>query len=391
MPTIKDLSKQLANRTFEDLKLSTATVQAVRQEILDADARPTEIQALTIPAVMDTMQPVLCAAETGSGKTLAYLLPVIEKLKKDENKKERKLDRPRAVILVPTRELVAQVRTVCKALSHTAKFRAVAMPTTVTQRWIDRELTSPIDILIATPSRLLTSVKHKTISLAALDYLVVDEADSLFDGGWGDDVRRILKKCQKQTIVVSATLPRSVSRALDELFTNMLKITTPSLHRSLPNLKQSFVDLQPYSGNRQQALLQVLKKNIKDTKTLVFCNTVNAAELLHDWMVKNAPQLGARLLYKDADRAKILEEFGAKGSGVDVLISTDIASRGIDTTFVEHVVCYDFPKSAVDYLHRVGRTARAGRTGKATALVGRKDRMMADRIRRSIREGSIMT
>jgi superfamily II DNA/RNA helicase len=177
----------------------------------------------------------------------------------------------------------------------------------------------------------------------------------------------------------------------------MTKITTPSLHKALPNLKQSFVDLQRFQGNRQLGLLEVLKKNIKDDKTLVFCNTKKSVEIVHKFL--QTMNLEPLALYKDApmSRTEALELFAQPKSDepdkVDhnVLISTDIASRGIDTTFVDHVVLYDFPTSVVDYLHRVGRTARAGNTGKATSLIGRKDRMMSDRIRRSIREGTVMT
>lgn len=166
-------------------------------------------------------------------------------------------------------------------------------------------------------------------------------------------------------------------------------------------MKQSFVDLQRLQGNRQLALLEVLKKNIKDDKTLVFCNTKKSVELVHKFL--QTKNLDALALYKDApmSRTEALDLFSKpkavegeeEGGKVDhnVLISTDIASRGIDTTFVDHVILYDFPTSVVDYLHRVGRTARAGQTGKATSLIGRKDRMMSDRIKRSIREGTVMT
>ncbi|KAI9365832.1 P-loop containing nucleoside triphosphate hydrolase protein [Pilaira anomala] len=408
----KQLAAFLATQTFEDLNLSQETILAAKLVLNTTnnavDPKPTEIQALAIPQLLDRRKRhVLVAAETGSGKTLAYLLPTIDMLKADEKRKgttKRRLDHPRAIVLVPTRELVSQVVKSCKALSHVTKFRAVGLGGRTPRSQISELLANgPVDILVTTPTTLVSYTKDGTLSFADTRYLIIDEADSLFDAGWGDDCRTIIKRIQqvaeKTTVpekitIVSATLPRSVHNALDTLFPKMVKITTPSLHKALPNLKQSFVDLQRFQGNRQLALLEVLKKNIKDDKTLVFCNTKKSVEILHKFL--QTKNLEALALYKDApmDRTEALELF-SKPKVVDgeegivdhnVLISTDIASRGIDTTFVDHVVLYDFPTSVVDYLHRVGRTARAGQTGKATSLIGRKDRMMGDRIRRSIRD-----
>lgn len=415
----KQLSAYLAKQTFDDLSLTQDTVLAAKlvlneSQVNNQDPKPTEIQALAIPQLLDRRKRhVLVAAETGSGKTLAYLLPTIDMLKSDEKKKgtvKRRLDHPRAIVLVPTRELVSQVVKSCKALSHVTKFRSVGLGGRTPRSQVAELLASgPIDILVTTPTTLVSYTKDRTLSLADTRYLIIDEADSLFDAGWGDDCRTIIKrirdlseksKIPEKVVIVSATLPRSVHTALDNLFPQMTKITTPSLHKALPNLKQSFVDLQRFQGNRQMAILEVLKKNIKDDKTLVFCNTKKSVELLHKFL--QTKNLNTLALYKDApmDRTEALELFAKPKMEVvdgdatvdhNVLISTDIASRGIDTTFVDHVVLYDFPTSVVDYLHRVGRTARAGQTGKATSLIGRKDRMMSDRIRRSIREGTVMT
>ncbi|KAI8148639.1 P-loop containing nucleoside triphosphate hydrolase protein [Fennellomyces sp. T-0311] len=379
--------------TFDEFGLQPTLVQAVQTLLGQDSPNPTEIQALTVPALISTRhQHILCAAETGSGKTLAYLLPTIHMLKLNES--GRRLDHPRSIVLVPTRELVQQVLHTCKKLSHIAKFRSVALDGKTPRHRLVKDLEQPVDILITTPTTLRSYVRDRTLSLNDVKFLIVDEADSLFDAGWGDDVRHIMSKLKSaKTIVVSATLPRSVHRMLDELFgEDMLKITTPSLHRALPNLKQSFVDLQRFNGNRQLALFDVLKKNVKDEKTLVFCNTRKSAELLQNWLQDKGIEVLA--LHKDVDRKRVLGLFSGElehDQEHNVLISTDIASRGIDTTFVDHVVLYDFPASMIDYLHRVGRTARAGRTGKATSLIGRKDRMMADRIRRSIREGAVIT
>jgi superfamily II DNA/RNA helicase len=156
------------------------------------------------------------------------------------------------------------------------------------------------------------------------------------------------------------------------------------------------VDLARFNGNRQLGLLEVLKKNIKDEKTLIFCNTKKSVELAHRFLESKGIETLA--LYKDApmSREETLRHFSEQNveegnERNNMLISTDIASRGVDTTYVNHVVLYDFPSSVIDYLHRVGRTARAGRNGKATGLIGRKDKMLADRIQRGIREGTVLT
>ncbi|CAO3654210.1 unnamed protein product [Cunninghamella echinulata] len=478
LPTenIKELSTFLSNQTFTDLGLQPKILEAVttyltqQQHIsskiknttktetetettMENNIKPTEIQALSIPNLINTTTKhhhFLIAAETGSGKTLAYLLPVIQQLMIDEQKHhiKRRLDHPRSIILVPTRELVQQVTKTCKSLSHIAKFRCIGIDRLSTTKLSQQLATGPVDMIISTPTTMQTLIKKHVISLADTKYMIMDEADSLFDAGWGDECKSLIHTIQKvnstqqekqqqnkklnkndkinhqqeKIIIVSATLPKSVQSTLNQLFPTLLKITTPSLHKSLPNLKQSFVDLQRFKGNRQLALLEILKKNmVKDEKILIFCNTKKSVELLQHWLQsKNVPALA---LYKDAliNREETLHRFSqnnnnnnnnnneqdqhddndidddegkgkGKGKGMDnLLISTDIASRGIDTTFVDHVILYDFPTSVVDYLHRVGRTARAGQVGKSTSLIGRKDRMMADRIKRSIREGTIMT
>ncbi|RUP50527.1 P-loop containing nucleoside triphosphate hydrolase protein [Jimgerdemannia flammicorona] len=384
------------------------------------DPRPTEIQALAIPELLRQKNPyILCAAETGSGKTLTYLLPIIHHLKQQEQRaasdpgqarRLRRLEHPRAIVLVPSRELSAQLLAVCKALSHVAKFRVMALTNDSRHELVRRLSTGPIDLLISTPTTLLSYVHADTISLASTRHLVLDEADSLFDSGWGTECREIISTIQciadregvsHQVVIVSATLPRSVNKVLDEILPGIRKITTPSLHRPLPSLRQLFVDLKSFKGNRQLALLDVLKRNRRDHKTMIFCNTKTSATLLRDKLA--ALGIPALALYKDApSREETLRMFAEKvePEGEDakaayrannILVCTDVASRGVDTTYVDHVVLYDFPTTVVDYLHRVGRTARAGKKGTVTALVGMKDKVLADRIRKARRLGTVLS
>ncbi|ORZ06323.1 P-loop containing nucleoside triphosphate hydrolase protein [Lobosporangium transversale] len=471
-----DVEKGVMELLSKSVRVSKSSA-IVSNESLES-IRPTEIQALTIPAAIDPKKKspyTLCAAETGSGKTLAYLIPVLHQLKVQEDEaisryqseggidaegsKVRALNtirhfnQPRAIVLLPSRELVAQVSSILKDLSHSIKVRALAISHAMAPKSIIQRLESgPVDIIVATPSSLLDYLpkeayrsNHKgendrkirgsagllednKICLDSLIHLVIDEADSMFDRGFGDEVSIIVKQARvaasntrypTNITVVSATLPKKVSDTLDETLPGILKITTPSLHKSLPGLHQTFLDLKPYFGNRPKAILDILAKqqqiagSKRKENTLIFCNTKHSCEILYEHLKTNKVPGLLGVLHGDAsNRNEILEQFMdddyippppglntmSKGSaakpsytGGKVLISTDIASRGIDTTAVNHVVLYDFPVTIVDYLHRVGRTARGGRGGRATSLVGRKDRNLAERIMMGIRMGKVLS
>ncbi|KAG9073345.1 RNA helicase [Linnemannia hyalina] len=496
--TVKDMMQQVANSRFESMGLHPDVEKGVLELLAKAAGgsrptaspaleldltgiKPTEIQAMSIPASIDPHKKspyTLCAAETGSGKTLAYLLPVLHDLKTQEDNAVkafqdeggidqegskvralntiRQYNQPRAIILLPSRELVAQVSGILKDLSHTVKSRTLTLSHAMSPKSVFQRLASgPVDIVVATPTSLLdylprdharssgreasqrdederkfrgsaNMLEENRLSLASLRYLVIDEADSMFDRGFGTEVTKIVQKAKAvvsktegpaKITVVSATLPKKVSDTLDEILPGLLKITTPSLHKSLPGLHQTFLDLKPYFGNRPKAILDILAKQQqiqaavpggrrRKENTLIFCNTKHSCEILHEHLKTNKVHGVLGVLHGDAtNRDEILRQFtdddyipptpaGQKSTatvGGKILISTDIASRGVDTTAVQHVVLYDFPVTIVDYLHRVGRTARGGRGGRATSLVGRKDRNMAERIMIGIRLGKVLS
>ncbi|KAG0366210.1 P-loop containing nucleoside triphosphate hydrolase protein [Gamsiella multidivaricata] len=464
----KGVTELLSNSGAAVKTPSLAATSTISADDSFAGIKPTEIQALTIPAAIDTRKKspyTLCAAETGSGKTLAYLVPVLHQLKTQEDKAVeqyqreggvdqegskiralntiRQFNQPRAIVLLPSRELVAQVSGILKELSHTVKLRTLAISHALPPKSIAQRLAAgPVDIIVATPTSLLDflpkEIQHggrdpkqhddeerkirgnaglfdeNRLSLSSLTHLVIDEADTMFDHGFGDEVTKIVKQAKAvisstegpaKVMVVSATLPKKVSDTLDSTLPGMLKITTPSLHKSLPGLHQTFLDLKPYFGNRPKAILDILGKqqqvagSKRKENTLIFCNTKHSCEILYDHLKKNKVPGLLGVLHGDAlNRDEILEQFTDNAyvppggpAGGKVLISTDIASRGVDTTAVNHVVLYDFPVTIVDYLHRVGRTARGGRGGRATSLVGRKDRNLAERIMMGIRMGTVLS
>ncbi|KAJ9079223.1 hypothetical protein DSO57_1037677 [Entomophthora muscae] len=290
--------------------------------------------------------------------------------------------------------------------------------------------------------------------------MVIDEADTMFEKGFGDDVKSLIatmvKSCKNQKrdyqlAVVSATLPKLVLQTLESRFPDLVRITTPSLHKALPKCKQYFVDLKDYKGNRTLGLLDVLRqfeqrstaspKKKESDRILIFCNTRKSVTIVQAFLRERkidclslyggipcthqppaSPEQIHAFLYPSSDRvsanydfsipARVTtrskvpvpvveasegEELAAETHPLEstslpkILICTDIASRGLDTTSVNHVIMYDFPVAALDYLHRCGRTARAGQSGVVTSLLGKKDRTLAERIRRSIRTNTVLS
>ncbi|CAI2170025.1 20437_t:CDS:1 [Funneliformis geosporum] len=429
-------SLRLEHLTFESMNLRQEVLEAIRQGPLKEvkPLRPTEIQALTIPEILNSeRQHILCAAETGSGKTLAYLLPIINKIKDQEIKappfssistidgneeltsssheeKEseqslfkssiRQLNRPRAIVLLPSRELVEQVLSVSKHLSHFAKFRPIAITSHKNRRFVRKTLLMPTDLVVATPAGLIEYIEGKNISLSETRYLVIDEADTMFNKGFDEDVSSIIEQVKRsnltqdnrpfQVIVVTATLPKSVNEMLSKELPFMKRLTSHSLHKSLPNLSHNFIDLKQFNYNKLEAIIQILKTYSTSASTMIFCNRKLTAERLEAFLhSKSLPVIG---LYGDIDdRTTKLESFRNQEPHAKILVCTDLASRGFDTTFVDHVILFDFPTTVVDFLHRVGRTARAGKRGKATYFVSKKNRELAERIKRNIRDRRVLS
>ncbi|KAL1917637.1 uncharacterized protein VTP21DRAFT_4030 [Calcarisporiella thermophila] len=396
--TVKQMEKLVQNARFEDLNLYPSLLTAVHT-LLGPDAKPTDIQALAIPSLLGSASPkpnkqsgpYLCAAETGSGKTLAYLLPSITRIKYDEVNERTQIRKPRVVVLVPSRELSNQLLQVCKKLAHIVKFRAVELTNRMERRRIVRSLSEPVDVLVSTPLALADLYKEGELSLNDTRYIIVDEADTMLEkeGGFATEVKQAVETVRKrggEAVFVSATLPKALHAYLTENFPHLVRITTPSLHRPLPRLQQVFIDVnKQYNGNKQLALLDVLRQNAQ--KTMIFCNTRHGASLLHSFLQDRGYPSGA--LYGGLqDREATLDAF--RQGEMDILVCTDIASRGVDT-LASHIILYDFPTNVVDYLHRVGRTARAGKRGKATSLVTKRSRQLAERVWRCVRDGTVLS
>ncbi|KAJ1646570.1 hypothetical protein LPJ64_001960 [Coemansia asiatica] len=540
-----DVAEAVAKASFDNLGLSADVAGAARRLLVAAqrtgslrsedELRPTEIQALGIPEILGCSRlgkqkrisglkaglgpNVFLAAETGGGKTLAYALPLMTQLKQEEldaAKEQGALDklrrerRPRALVVVPSRELVKQVTATFKQLGHSVKLRTVGMHLGVARRILRESIDNgPIDILVSTPGAVLRYMQRDAIlSPSNIRRLVVDEADSMMDShSFGDQSTKVLdlvhranatQGLREQAVFVSATLPKLIRETIIQRYPDVVHVTTQQLHRAPQKLAQTFIDVsRDYQGHRLNALWFVLRTAANDRHLLIFCNTKDHANVVYRQLFRrgvpalllvgsdnkttrdriesvkqdaaNRQPVTRRRPPKDADawekavwtidephqteatpseqeaepepepesepingvdiadlnapiprydRDEVLRAFYsdepipahllpslASKEPVEkplldpmvqqrfqrkIMVCTDLASRGLDTTCVSHVVLFDFPTTAIDYLHRTGRTARAGTRGKVSALVGKKDRRLADQIRLAIRQGGVI-
>lgn len=493
------IKSKIANITsFDHFPLLPAVRHSIFSQALPglADVTPTPIQRLAIPQLLGDgsankkkakveeggphYDQFLLAAETGSGKTLAYLLPVLDSIKRAEAQDQREQEileaqkakereekmnnrtfdlepeeppmsdaaRPRAIILVPTSELVAQVGAKVKAFAHTVKYRSGMLSSNLTPRRIKNILFNPdgIDILVSTPHLLASIAKTEPNVLSRVSHLILDEADSLMDRSFLPTTTEVIDRAApslKKLIFCSATIPRSLDNQLRKRYPDVRRLTTPNLHAIPRRVQLGVVDIEkePYRGNRSLACADVIWSigkagegsdgeshgpltsymGPKVKKIIVFVNEREEADEVAQFL--SAKGIDAVSLSRDSSSRKqeeILAEFtevdqpptsedivlAQKKSRMDksipfevsnkkaevtrrlpntkVLVTTDIASRGIDTLAVKTVVLYHVPHTTVDFIHRLGRLGRMGKRGRGVVLVGKKDRKD---VVREVREG----
>lgn len=379
---------------FEELGLSEEVMNAIKEMGIE---EPTEIQSIGVPAVLDGKSVVL-GSHTGSGKTLAYLLPLVQLLRRDEELygMMMKPRRPRAVVLCPTRELCEQVFRVSKAISHHARFRSTRISGGGRLRPQEDSLNVPIDMVVGTPGRLLQHIQDGNLVYGDIKYLVLDEADTMFDRGFGPDIHKFLEPLKKraekpgdqgfQTIMVTATMTKAVQKLVDDEFEGIVHLRTSSLHKRIATARHDFVKLSG-TENKLDSLLQVLEPSLaKGNRVMVFCNTLNSSRAVDHFLNEN--QIYTVNYHGEVpaeERVENLKKFKSDEDGCPTLVCTDLAARGLDLD-VDHVIMFDFPLNSVDYLHRTGRTARMGAKGKVTSLVTKKDYLLASRIEEAIKK-----
>jgi ATP-dependent RNA helicase RhlE len=349
---------------FEELNLAPAILKAVREEGYET---PTPIQAQAIPAVL-AGQDLLAGAQTGTGKTAAFTLPMLHKLAKGHGKTNKfGKDGIAALVLTPTRELAAQVeesvRTYGKylQLTSTVIFGGVGM-----NPQIDR-IKSGVDILVATPGRLLDLQQQGHLDLSTVEILVLDEADRMLDMGFLPDVKKILALVpkEKQSLLFSATFSDEIRELAHTLLRNPQSIQVTPRNTTVQRITQV---MHPVGREKKKELLAHVIQEHDWSQVLVFTRTKFGANHVADYLNKKG--ITAMALHGNKSQtARTQALAGFKSGEIRALVATDIAARGIDIDDLPHVVNYEIPNVPEDYVHRIGRTGRAGREGQAVSLV----------------------
>ncbi|MCB0350028.1 MAG: DEAD/DEAH box helicase [Bdellovibrionales bacterium] len=354
---------------FSDFKL-LETLQATLAE--KNFVAPTEIQNRAMPMLLNG-QSVIGVSETGSGKTLAYALPILHLIKSLENDglPISEDSQPRAAIIVPTRELGEQVTKVFKPFTHTTRVRVRSVLGGTTFDVAKRNIKGKFEILVATPGRLVQLLERKLINLSDVRILVFDEADQMLDAGFLPDANKIVADCPetRQLALFSATVSANVQELINKLFKETEIIRSKGSSKVVPTL--TTINKTVIDGKRFPLLEKILAQP-STGGTLIFTNTREQCDKLAKLLTeKNLKCVIYRGEMDKVQRRKNLKSF-IDGT-VKYLISTDLASRGLDVEHVDRVINYHLPKEMENYLHRVGRTARAGRKGVVVNLVTERD------------------
>lgn len=346
---------------FSQLKLSPNILKAVADQGYET---PTPVQAQAIPVILEGRD-ILAGAQTGTGKTAGFTLPLLQIL--SESPVVRPKRRIRALILTPTRELAAQVGESVKTYGKYLSLKSAIMFGGVGINPQIAALKGGLDILIATPGRLLDHVGQGTVDLGAVEIFVLDEADRMLDMGFIRDIRRVIELLPKkrQNLLFSATYSDEIKTLANTLLKNPAEVEVARRNTSSELVKQSVILVD---CKRKSALLAHLIEKNKWEQVLIFTRTKHGANKLSEYLEKC--KISAAAIHgnkSQAARTKALADF--KKGTVKVLVATDIAARGIDIDALPHVVNFELPNVSEDYVHRIGRTGRAGNEGEAVSLV----------------------
>lgn len=448
--------------TFRDLKLLPSLIESLQHDFNPAITRPTEIQSLAIPAILSPNAPdVLIAARTGTGKTLAYALPFIHRLKNLEQEQQQQQEnnhhhhqfktrpnRPKIIVLVPSKELAQQTLQVFKTLTHRSKFSCAALYHGTPEKVQREALARPLDVLVATPGKFLLHRDKGRIFYTDVRSVVVDEADTLLQANeksqttttptttiqdqetskgrssFLDDVQKIVVPCKTkqenlgyktQFAFVLATMNKGMEQFVDREFPQIRKIVSKEFAKHLPNVKASFIELQGTERltELESKLNEIFekhneeekkedqeekqkKKAKKPPKVLVFCNSVASCRAIHHAVVERGFE-NAACFHGDLPNEKrdaYFKSFTTTNNNnaednddktTNLMIATDVAARGLDFQLdITHVINFDFPLNIVDYQHRIGRTGRMGRHGNVINFIVKRDRVLAAEIQNSI-------
>jgi ATP-dependent RNA helicase RhlE len=337
---------------------------------------PTPIQAKAIPPALKGRD-VMGLAQTGTGKTAAFVLPILNRLIQARSK------RVRALIIAPTRELAEQIHDAARTLGKKTRLRSVSVYGGVSIKPQIQKIRSGVNIVVACPGRLLDHINQGTIDLSDLEVLVLDEADRMFDMGFLQDIRKIIKHIpsQRQTMLFSATMPDDIRRLASDVLKDPV---TVQIDHTKP-LDTVTHALYPVRQHLKTGLLRALLRDINTDSVLVFMRTKHRAKRVGQILQKDGYR--AASLQGNLSQNKRQEALdGFRNGKYQILVATDIAARGIDVSCISHVINYDIPDTADAYTHRIGRTGRAAKIGDAFTFVTDEDKDMVLSIERVLGE-----
>ncbi len=344
---------------FSELGLSADLLRAVEKQ---GYTQATPIQQQAIPTILEGRD-VLAGAQTGTGKTAGFTLPLLQRLQQGTENRRR----IRALVLVPTRELASQVADSVRDYGQYLRFRTAVIYGGVSANTQVDRLRKGVDVVVATPGRLLDHLGQGTINLDAVEMLVLDEADRMLDMGFIRDIRKVLKAlpADRQNLLFSATFSKDIRRLARDLLTDPAEIQIATSGKPADGIEQA---VYPVDRTRKRALLSHCIKTNNWQQVLVFTRTKHGANRLAKQLESDGLETAAIHGNKSqAARVRALKNF--KDGKVRVLVATDVAARGLDIDRLPHVVNFELPHVAEDYVHRIGRTARAGNQGQAVSLV----------------------
>jgi ATP-dependent RNA helicase RhlE len=362
------------NASFENMGLDNALLRTVRDKQF---TQPTRIQTQTIPHALGGRD-ILGCAQTGTGKTAAFALPILQRLERGTSKRGW---RPiRSLIVAPTRELAAQIGKAIGELGAGMNLRHIAIFGGVKQRPQCAALKRGVDILVATPGRLLDLANQKQLKLDAVEILVLDEADRMLDMGFLPDIRRIVAMvpAKRQTMLFSATMPKAIKKMSNSLLDKPLCVTIAPEAPAAETVQQSVHFVQ---NPGKISLLKDILACGSITKAIVFTRTKHRADRVARQLEQ--AEIRAAAMHSNKSQNQRERTLGRMRSGnLRVLVASDIASRGIDISDISHVFNYDLPNDAETYVHRIGRTGRAGLEGQAVSFCSEDEKPLLKQIER---------
>lgn len=360
-----NITEDIQDVFFEDLDLSDNVLDALYDMRFE---KCTPVQAQCIPYILEHKD-VLGVAQTGTGKTAAYLLPLLTLLERDEHP----ADAVNCLVIAPTRELARQIDQALQGFAYYTNVNAVAVyggNDGIRYEQERKSLQAGADIVLATPGRLITHLQLGTLDLSRTTHLVLDEADRMLDMGFAEDILTIVKNMPKkrQTIMFSATMPPKIAELARTVMNNPVEVEI-AVSKPAENIQQSLFVCHESDKN---IVLKHIFNEQPPKRVILFCSSKQKVKELAILLKRKG--YNARAMHSDleqAERDEVINLFRAQK--IDVLVATDIVARGLDIDDITMVINYDAPHDAEDYVHRIGRTARAGKEGKAITLIGEKD------------------